>query len=107
MFLGDKPKSNHYKVTLGKNIGDGKSGAEFGGYQTAPVDNENLKVELLSYDSSKTHEAPQNIQNNIGIGMRGSASNRYTKVVEEGMVLNAALPAKEVTPNLGKGPLQI
>ena len=103
IVYGDKPKSKHYKVTLGKNIGDGKSGAEFGGYQTAPVDNENLKVELLSYDSSRTHEAPQNIQNNIGIGMRGSASNRYT-MVEEGMVLNAALPAKEVTPKSWQGP---
>ena len=35
--------------------------------------------------------------------MRGSASNRYN-IVKEGMVLNSALPAKEVTPKSWKGP---
>ena len=35
--------------------------------------------------------------------MRGSASNRYT-VVKEGMILNSALPAKEVTPKSWQGP---
>jgi len=35
--------------------------------------------------------------------MRGSASNRY-HVVKEGMILNSALPAKEVTPKSWQGP---
>ena len=35
--------------------------------------------------------------------MRGSASNRYN-IVKEGMVLNSALPAKEVAPKSWQGP---
>ena len=35
--------------------------------------------------------------------MRGSASNRYY-VVDDGMILNSALPAKEVTPKSWQGP---
>ena len=35
--------------------------------------------------------------------MRGSASNRYY-IVDEGMILNSALPAKEVTPKSWQGP---
>lgn len=35
--------------------------------------------------------------------MRGSHSNRYN-VVDEGIILNSALPAKEVTPKSWQGP---
>ena len=107
---GEKPDSKHYRVKIGKNIGTGNSGAEFRGYQTAPVDNENLIVEVLDRDGSPIKNLKNNqldllssIQNNIGIGMRGSHSNRYT-VVEEGIILNSALPAKEVTPKSWQGP---
>jgi len=103
---GAKPKSKRYKVTLGKNLGDGILGAEFGGYQTAPVDNEDLVVEIFDENGTplaKEKEALHKLKNSIGIGMRGSASNRYT-VVEEGMMLNAALPHKEVTPKSWQGP---
>ena len=110
IVFGDKPKANHYKVTIGRNIGDGKSGAEFGGYQTAPVNNDDLIVELIGRDgqpieSSNTedHDSLTLIKNKIGIGMRGSASNRFG-VVDEGMILNSALPAKEVTPKSWQGP---
>ncbi len=110
IVFGQKPKSKRYKVTLGKNIGDGNSGAEFGGYQTAPVNNKDLLVEILNGEGNPIQnllkferESLTQIKNKIGIGMRGSASNRYT-VVKEGMILNSALPAKEVTPKSWQGP---
>lgn len=110
IVFGKKPKSKRYKVTLGKKISDGSSGAEFGGYQTAPVDNEDLLVEILDDRGIPIENFPDTeydsiiqLKNKIGIGMRGSASNRYS-VVKEGMVLNSALPAKEVTPKSWQGP---
>ena len=110
IVFGSKPQSKRYKVTLGKNISCGNSGAEFGGYQTAPVNNEDLVVEILDNQGNtpgSTTESEQDpfkqIKNKIGIGMRGSASNRYN-IVNEGMVLNSALPAKEVTPKSWQGP---
>ena len=107
---GEKPAPKRYKVILGKNKGDGVSGAEFGGYQTAPINNEDFSVQVLDGNGNpKTDrlfypdDLLKHLKNNIGIGMRGSASNRY-HVVEEGMILNAALPAKEVTPKSWQGP---
>ena len=95
---GEKPESKRYKVILGKDKGDGVSGAEFGGYQTAPLNNKDFIVQILHNSDSI-----QKTKNKIGIGMRGSASNRYY-VVDEGMILNSALPAKEVTPKSWQGP---
>ena len=95
---GEKPESKRYKVILGKDKGDGVSGAEFGGYQTAPINNKDFIVQILHNSDSI-----QKTKNKIGIGMRGSASNRYY-VVDEGMILNSALPAKEVTPKSWQGP---
>ena len=48
-------------------------------------------------ESSNSSDSISLLKNKIGIGMRGSASNRYY-IVDEGMILNSALPAKEVTP---------
>ena len=95
---GEKPVSKKYKVIIGKNKGDGINGAEFGGYQTAPINNEDFMVQIINTDESTFQT-----KNKIGIGMRGSASNRYY-VVKEGMILNSALPAKEVTPKSWQGP---
>ena len=39
-------------LKLEKNIGTGITGAEFRGYQTAPVKNENLIVEVLDRDGN-------------------------------------------------------
>ena len=110
IVFGNKPQSKRYKVLLGKDIGDGISAAEFRGYQTAPVKNEDLGVEILDKYGKSIQNLSQSendslkvIRNKIGIGMRGSASNRYN-IVEEGMVLNSALPAKEVTPKSWQGP---
>ena len=103
IVFGEKPQSKRYKVSIGKNIGDGISAAEFGGYQTAPVNNDDLIVDILDGQGTPIQNLDQQGKDNlillkskIGIGMRGSASNRYN-IVKEGMVLNSALPAKEVT----------
>ena len=107
---GEKPESKHYRVKIGKNIGTGNSGAEFRGYQTAPIDNENLIVDVLNTEGTPITYLEKNLsdpltilKNKIGIGMRGSHSNRYS-VVDEGIILNSALPAKEVTPKSWQGP---
>jgi uncharacterized membrane protein len=47
-----KPEAKHYRVKIGKNIGNGISGAEFRGYQTAPIKNENILVEILNSDGN-------------------------------------------------------
>ena len=109
IVFGKKPEAKHYRVKIGKNIGNGISGAEFRGYQTAPIKNENILVEILNSDGNPIKNSENNqldlspIKNKIGIGMRGSHSNRYN-VVEEGMILSSALPAKEVTPKSWQGP---
>ena len=107
---GEKPESKHYRVKIGKNIGTGNSGAEFRGYQTAPINNENLIVDILNNKGTPITNLGDNqidtlisLKNKIGIGMRGSHSNRYN-VVDEGIILNSALPAKEVTPKSWQGP---
>ncbi len=110
IVFGNKPKSKRYKVLIGKDIGDGISAAEFRGYQTAPVNNKDLVVEILDNDGKPIQNLNQSVydslslvKSKIGIGMRGSAANRYN-IVKEGLVLNSALPAKEVTPKSWQGP---
>ena len=109
LIKGKKPKSRRYKVILGKNKGDDVLGAEFGGYQTAPINNKDFDVQILDR-SGKPVKKPASfsdsiklLKNKIGIGMRGSSSNRYY-IVDDGMILNSALPAKEVTPKSWQGP---
>ena len=109
LVKGEKPKSRRYKVVLGKNKGDDVLGAEFGGYQTAPVNNKDFDVQILDINgkpvkkSASIGDSIKVLKNKIGIGMRGSSSNRYY-IVDEGMILNSALPAKEVTPKSWQGP---
>ena len=109
LVKGEKPKSRRYKVVLGKNKGDDVLGAEFGGYQTAPINNKDFDVQILDMNGkpvkkySSIGDSIKVLKNKIGIGMRGSASNRYY-IVDEGMILNSALPAKEVTPKSWQGP---
>ena len=109
LVKGEKPKSRRYKVVLGKNKGDDVLGAEFGGYQTAPINNKEFDVQIRDMNgkpvkkSSSIGDSIKVLKNKIGIGMRGSASNRYY-IVDEGMILNSALPAKEVTPKSWQGP---
>lgn len=110
IMYGKQPPTKRYKVSIGKQKGDGLSGAEFGGYQTAPINNEDFSISLLdangnSIENETTQEEEDlvSLKNKIGLGMRGSASNRYS-TVPEGLILYAALPAKEVTPKSWQGP---
>jgi len=109
LIKGKKPKSRRYKVILGKNKGDDVLGAEFGGYQTAPINNKDFDVQILDMNgkpvkkSASFSDSIKLLKNKIGIGMRGSSSNRYY-IVDDGMILNSALPAKEVTPKSWQGP---
>ncbi|SNZ01065.1 DUF1592 domain-containing protein [Flagellimonas pacifica] len=110
IVFGEKPESKRYKVTLGKQIDSNETGAEYGGYQTAAIKKGDFLIEVLDDDGKQveyitTQEKDTLIalKNKIGIGMRGSASNRYT-IVEEGLLLNSALPAKEVAPKSWQGP---
>ena len=109
LIKGKKPKSRRYKVILGKNKGDDVLGAEFGGYQTAPINNKDFDVQILDRSgkpvkkSASFSDSIKLLKNKIGIGMRGSSSNRYY-IVDDGMILNSALPAKEVTPKSWQGP---
>lgn len=110
IVFGEKPGSKRYKVTLGTGIGDGKTGAEYGGYQTASINNQDFTVEILNEAGKPVKAASKEnkeqlvaTKNKIGIGMRGSGSNRYS-VEQEGMLLNSALPAKEVAPKSWQGP---
>ncbi|MBJ6366512.1 DUF1592 domain-containing protein [Snuella sedimenti] len=111
IVLGEKPEVKKYKVTFGKDIGDGKTGTEYWGYQTAAIKKKDLHIEILNgqdvpfvADTTKQEANPITaLKNKIGVGMRGSASNRYA-VVNEGIILSSALPAKEVAPKSWQGP---
>jgi len=110
ILYGEKPPSKRYHVAIGQEKGDGVSGAEFGGYQTAPINNEDFVVSVLDAQgnpiqkkSVEEQQALMVLKNKIGLGMRGSASNRYS-TVPEGLILYSALPAKEVTPKSWQGP---
>lgn len=110
IVFGDKPKSTHYKLTIGEGIDSLNIGAENGGYQTAPIRAKDFLIDILD-EKGNTVEGINDAEkasiiatkNKIGIGMRGSSSNRYT-VVKEGMLLNSALPAEEKAPKSWQGP---
>lgn len=110
IVFGEKPETKHYKVTIGKNSSNGEVGAEYGGYQTASVNNTDFLIDILDAygkpmqgHSAAEKDSIKATKNKIGLGMRGSASNRYS-VVKEGMLLNAALPATEKAPKSWQGP---
>lgn len=99
---GEKPISKKYKVTFGKNIGVNAPSAEFGGFQSAPVESDNFIVDVLD-GNGKNIDSTNTIKEMIGIGMRGSASDRYS-IEDDGMVLYSALPHKDVPPRSWQGP---
>ncbi|WP_139957008.1 DUF1592 domain-containing protein [Flavicella sediminum] len=102
IVFGEKPESKSYKVTFGKGIGEGGVAAEFGGFQSVAIKKEDFLIELLdSKGNVKQNVDP--IKKKIGIGMRGSASDRYS-VEENGMMLYSALPHKDVPPRSWQGP---
>ncbi len=99
---GPKPKSKTYKVTFGQDIGKGKVAAEFGGYQSAPIKREDFTIDLFDSEGHN-FDIANTIKKNIGVDMRGSASDRYA-VVDNGMILYSALPHKDLPPKSWQGP---
>ncbi|RKR12170.1 putative membrane protein [Maribacter vaceletii] len=100
IVYGEKPTPKKYKVTFAENIGVDGIAAEFGGFQSAPIKKDNFLVEVLSKDIKASIDT---IKRNIGVGMRGSMSDRY-EITKNGMVLYSALPHKDVPPRSWQGP---
>ena len=110
---GPRPEALRLRVTFGENIDSkrsARSGAEVKGYQAIPISNEHFKVDFLDEQgqpveiTDKLHAKEQRSKENvIGIGMRGSANDRFT-IRPEGMLLYSAVPHKETTPKSWQGP---
>lgn len=110
IVTGDRPNPIRYRVEFGNDIGRAQPGAEFGGYQTVPLNSNDFRVEVLNTSgepvepANRTVErAMQDIKNEIGVGLRGSAPDRFG-VVDEGVVLYSALPHRNVPPRSWQGP---
>ncbi len=102
IVFGDKPESKKYKVTVGYGVGKGDISAEFGGFQSVAIKSDNFKVDILdSKNNIKTNV--DSIKSLIGIGMRGSANDRFS-IVDNGLMLYSALPHKDVPPRSWQGP---
>jgi len=110
---GPKPDSYRFRVSFGANI-DAKSstqsGKEIGGYQSVKVSSNDFQVELLDSDGNRRKGSDaaeekklRKFENNIAIGMRGSATDRF-KIVEDGMLLFSAVPHREAAPKSWQGP---
>jgi len=110
IVTGKRPEPFRVRVRLGKDIGSSGSAAFIGGYQSMPIDSDHVRVEILDSagkpriaNSDEEKKELLKIERNIGVGMRGSAVDRY-RVTNDGIVLDSALPHKEVTPKSWQGP---
>jgi mono/diheme cytochrome c family protein len=98
IVIGDQPKPLHYKVTFGTNIDRERQGAEVRGYQETPILRPHFLVERVGGDKTLPDE-----RDRIGVGMRGSASDRYL-MTPGGMLLYSAVPHREQVPKSWQGP---
>ncbi len=106
----EKPPVTRYKISFGKGIGKDKVAAMIGGYQSDPINKDNFVIDVLDEQGNPIQPGSRlskveldSIKNNVGIGMRGSAADRY-EVVDDGIILYSAVPHKEVTPKSWQGP---
>ena len=110
---GPRPDALRLRVTFGENIDSApstRSGAEVRGYQAIPIPNEHFKVDFLNDQGDPVeitdaiHRKDQRAKENVvGIGMRGSANDRFV-IRPEGMLLHSAVPHTETTPKSWQGP---
>ncbi len=110
---GPKPEAHRFRITFGSGIDaetSEPSGKEIGGYQSVKVSSDDFRVELLDADGNRRtgidaadEKRLRKFKNNIAIGMRGSATDRF-KMVEDGMLLFSAVPHREVAPKSWQGP---
>lgn len=106
----DKPDTKIYRVTLGKGIDQTAYGAAYKGYQTAPVNTKDFTTEILDHQhqpfragTRQAHAEVEATRSGIGIGLRGSAGDRYA-MMDDGMLLYSALPHFDVPPKSWQGP---
>lgn len=108
--VGEKPEVSRYRVTFGKGIGKSLPAGKTGGYQSVPLNPDDFVVDILAADGTpKVGGNPEEqaqidaVKKKISIGLRGSSQDRF-RVVEEGMILFAAVPHKEKVPKAWQGP---
>ena len=116
---GDRPKSLHYRITFGSGIDSNRTGTEIGGYQSKAIRNRDFLVERMDQpdgEDSQTEpsrkakrskkgrsKSKAKIDKDIGVGMRGSDSDRF-QVTEDGLLLFSAVPHIETAPKSWQGP---
>lgn len=110
---GPRPETRRFRIQFGRDIdADPKkaSGQEVEGYQAIPVSKRDFKVEVLDSQGNVAaasdevqKEKIRTFTNNVGIGMRGSATDRF-QVVEDGILLFSAVPHREQVPKSWQGP---
>jgi len=110
IVTGDRPASKRFRATLGHNVGKQGQAAVIGGYQSGPIPRAHVRVEILDGKGAPRSGATEEekaelrqIERNIGIGMRGSTSDRY-RIIDKGLVLYSALPHQEKVPKSWQGP---
>lgn len=107
---GERPEVKRYRATVGLNVGKDGHAASIGGYQSGPIPSDHVLVEVLDDQGNprigktkKERAELKKIEKNIGIGMRGSSSDRY-RMIDKGLVLFSALPHQERVPKSWQGP---
>ena len=113
ILSGPKPDSNRFRIEMGRNIDidpETSTGQAVKGYQSVPIPIEHFRVELLDENGDvrkaageEQEEAFSKFKSNIGLGMRGSATDRF-QVVDDGILLYSAVPHREQVPKSWQGP---
>ncbi|RED98391.1 DUF1592 domain-containing protein [Marinoscillum furvescens] len=107
---GPKPQPIRYKITFGEGIGQGLPAAEFKGYQTAAISGDHFRIDILDANgqeiigtTEEERDSLRQVKELIGVGMRGSSSDRYG-ITDQGLILYSAIPHKEQPPRSWQGP---
>ena len=113
IFTGTKPDSTRFRIEMGRNIDidpETSTGQVIKGYQSVPIPKEHFRIELLDEIGNvrkavdeEQEEAFNEFKGNIGLGMRGSATDRF-QVVDDGILLFSAVPHREQVPKSWQGP---
>ena len=113
IITGPKPDSYRFRISFGADIDTEESkpsGKEIGGFQSVKVPANDFRVELLDSHGHRRkgidaveERKLRRFENNIAIGMRGSATDRF-QIIEDGLLLLSAVPHREVAPKSWQGP---
>ena len=113
ILSGPKPDTTRFRIEMGRNIDidpETSTGQEVKGYQSVPIPKEHFRIQLLDAngdvrksDDEEEEESFRKFESNIGLGMRGSATDRF-QVDDEGILLFSAVPHREQVPKSWQGP---